>query len=68
MANKQEMLEQLKAARASGVLEVEFGGPPSKRVRYRSDAELTAAINALEEEVSPKVKTVVVRPLSMKGW
>jgi hypothetical protein len=61
----QATLAKLKAARASGVRSVTFG---DRTVVYRDDAELAAAINALEEELSPRIKTVVVRPLASKGW
>jgi hypothetical protein len=60
-----ETLAKLKAARASGVLRVRYG---EREITYRSDAELAAAIAAIEEELTPKIKTVVVRPLASKGW
>jgi hypothetical protein len=43
-------------------------GYGDQQVEYRTDAELAAAIAALEEKIAARVKTVVVRTLPMKGW
>lgn len=58
-------LEALRRARYSGALRIRFG---DEEVVYRSDAELARAIATLEEEVAPRIKTVVVRTLPSKGW
>jgi hypothetical protein len=52
------LLEKLRGIRASGVREVEYDG---KRVQFRSDDELVAAIGALERQVAgnQRVNTVV---------
>lgn len=43
------LLEKLRGIRASGVREVEYEG---RRVQYRSDEELVAAIASLERQVA----------------
>jgi hypothetical protein len=59
-------LAELKALRASGKLRVRFG---EREVTYKSDGELRDAIAALEAELNPqRVRNVVVRPISNKGW
>lgn len=52
------LLEKLRAIRGSGIREVEYDG---KRVQYRTDDELVAAIGSLERQVagSKRVKSVV---------
>ena len=63
-AELQAALEALKAVRRSGNLRVEVEG---RSVMYRSDAEIQAAISAIEAELgglSPR--NVVCR--SNKGW
>lgn len=65
-AEAADQLAALKRTRASGVLHVEFG---DRRITYRSDAELTRAIGALEAECNPqRVRNVVCRPTTNKGW
>lgn len=58
-------LDDLKAARATGARAIEFQG---RRVEYKSDSEMAAAIAALEAEIDgkPRMKNFVVR--STKGW
>jgi hypothetical protein len=56
-------LDALKAARRSGVRTVTFG---ERSVTYRDDAELMAQIAAIENEITPKPRTVLVR--SEKGF
>ncbi len=59
-------LAELKSMRGSGVLHTKIG---DREVWYRSDAELVAAIASLEAELSPqRVRNVVCRPVSNKGW
>lgn len=54
------LLAKLRGIRASGVREVEYDG---KRISYRSDDELVAAIASLEREIAAagnrRVDTVV---------
>lgn len=52
------LLEKLRAIRGSGVREVEYDG---KRVQYRSDDELVAAIASLERQIAgnSRVNSVV---------
>jgi hypothetical protein len=62
-ATLRSQLENLKAARATGAREIWIG---ERRVQYRSDRELAAAISALETEFAaaagaPKPSTVIVR-------
>ena len=59
----------LKSARATGAREIQFG---ERRVTYRTDGELRAAILALESEIddmqgNARVRNVVVRTLPNKG-
>ena len=57
-------LEKLKAARRSGVLRIR---QDDREVLYRSDAEIAAAIAALEAELGTSTpRTIAVR--SEKGW
>jgi hypothetical protein len=59
-------LAKLKALRRSGMLEIQFG---DRRVRYKSDAELVAAIAELEQELAGEAappRNVVLR--TIKGW
>jgi hypothetical protein len=60
-------LEKLKAARRMGAKVVEF---EDYRVEYRSDAEIAAAIAALESEVlgGAGARNVVFRSPTNKGW
>jgi hypothetical protein len=63
-------LDALRSARASGALEIRTG---LDVLRYRSDAELAAAISALESELeqaqgTARSRTVVIRGLANKGW
>jgi hypothetical protein len=52
--------------RASGVLRTRIG---EREVYFKSDAELLAAISALETELNPgRPRNVMVRPVSNKGW
>jgi hypothetical protein len=45
----QSMLDQLRRARASGVLMIRHG---DERVDYKSDADMKAAINDLEAQIA----------------
>jgi hypothetical protein len=71
-AELQRRLDALRRARSSGVREVEFvTGEHRQRVAYKSDAELAAAIAALENEIAStagakQVRNVIVR--SSGGW
>ena len=61
-------LEELRAARASGVRRVEFR---DRIVEYRTDTELAAAIRDLETRIAaaqgqPVVS--VIRPRSARNW
>jgi hypothetical protein len=65
-ATLQTQLDTLKAARASGTRLVRFG---ERETRFRSDAELTNAIAALEAELNPqRPRNVVLRPSPNKGF
>ncbi len=62
MATQEELqirLERLEAARASGILTVDYDG---RRVTYRSDAELAAAIGYVRRqlETTARVTTIVL--------
>jgi len=50
MAYSQTDLDALKAAYASGVLEVEYNG---RRTRFQNSADLERAIARIEAELSP---------------
>jgi hypothetical protein len=59
-------IEELKRVRATGTRSVQFG---ERRVEFKTDVELTAAISALEAELNPdRVRNVMVRPATNKGW
>lgn len=58
MAILQEQLDALKAARASGELRVSYDG---RSVEYRSIAELTAAIAAVQAEIDDAAATPPAR-------
>jgi hypothetical protein len=66
-------LARLRQARASGVLESEFSSANgvSRRVKFRSDAELAAAIADIEGRLAPAtgqtpIRSIIVRNSS--GW
>ena len=68
LATLQAQLESLRNARRSGAQSI---GYSDKRVEYRDDAGMQAAIAALEAEIAAaqgtlKPKLVVIR--STKGW
>lgn len=68
VADLKAQLAKLKAARASGVAEVQFA---DRRVRRRSDVELQRAIGALEQEIAALEGTAQPRNLTVianKGW
>lgn len=71
LAELQEQWAALQAARASGVLRVvtQTGGV-RKEVQYRSDAELAAAIGALERQMGALSGAPVhtVRIAASKGF
>lgn len=59
-------LEALKSTLRSGALVVEFNG---RRVRYRSQSELLAAIAQIEGELgTTRGRSVVIRPPIDRGW
>jgi hypothetical protein len=58
-----DRLEKLKAVRASGTLRVRVD---EREVVFRNDRELEAQIAAIEAELNPQPRTVIVR--SHKGW
>ena len=65
----QTMLAALYKARANATLEVEYqDAGQHRRVRYKSDRELAAAISAIEASVAggPSINIVNIR--SEKGW
>jgi hypothetical protein len=65
-AEAKDQLAELKNMRASGVLRTRIG---EREVYFKTDAELVAAISALETELNPKrPKNVMCRPVSNKGW
>jgi hypothetical protein len=49
LSELQASLDALNAARASGMRSVEYAG---RRVEYRSDVEIAAAITALEQQIN----------------
>jgi hypothetical protein len=60
------MLAELKGLRGSGVLHTKFG---EREVWFRSDAEIVAAIAALEAQLNPtRPRSVMCRPATRKGW
>jgi hypothetical protein len=68
----QALLKALYEARANAALEIEYSdNGVSRRVRYRSDADLARAISAIEASIAsaagaPRVSVVNIR--SEKGW
>jgi hypothetical protein len=65
-AELRDQIYALKCMRADGVRSVQFG---ERKVEFKSDEELAAAINALERELNPQqVRNVMVRPAQNKGW
>jgi len=65
-AEARDQLAELKNMRASGVLRTRIG---EREVLFRTDAELLAAIAALEAELNPqRPRNVMCRPVSNKGW
>ncbi len=69
-ATIQSDIDKLRAARAKAAKVVQFG---DRRAEYRSDAELAAALAALEAELEQAQgtvmpRTIVVRPPDYKGW
>lgn len=70
-ATLETQLEKLRAARATGAREIEFtaGTGQSRRVQYKSDAEMAAAIADLEQRIAavsgPPVR--VIRFATSKG-
>ncbi|BAQ17480.1 phage head-tail joining protein [Methyloceanibacter caenitepidi] len=68
----QAMLKALYKARASGALEVEYqDAGVQRRVRYRSDSDLAAAIAALEGKLAADAggsSVNIVNIRSSKGW
>ena len=68
----QAQLETLRSARATGTRSVEFtaGNGVSRRVEYRSDSELAAAIADLERRIAgltgPRITTVRIN--TSKGF
>ena len=66
----QRQLEQLKAARWSGVRETQH---KDSRVQYGSDEEFAKAISQLEAEIAqaqgaPRVRNVLLRSPRDRGW
>ncbi len=64
-------LEALRLARSSGVRAVEFqNGEHRQHVEYKTDAEMAAAIAAIESEIAgasgARVRNVIVR--NSGGW
>ena len=65
-AELKDQIHQLKCMRADGVRSVQFG---ERRVTFKDDQELAAAINALQSELNPqRPRNVMVRPATNKGW
>ena len=61
-------LEELRAARASGVRRVEFR---DRTVEYRTDNELAAAIRDLETRIAAaegRPAVSVIRPRLVRNW
>lgn len=48
---------QLKAAVASGVLSVEYAGPPARRITYQSLAEMRSLLASMEADVAQAAGT-----------
>lgn len=48
----QDDLDKLKAAVGGGVLEVEYEGPPKRRIRYQSLAEMRDLLTAMAGAVA----------------
>lgn len=67
MAYTQAQLDELKNARASGALVIDFDG---KRVRFRNLAELDTIIATVERELAGSTKPSPVRRYrdSKSGW
>lgn len=52
MAWTQADIDTLKAAIATGVQEVEYDGPPKRRVKYQSFEQMRGALALMQAEVS----------------
>lgn len=50
-------VDALKAAIATGVLEVEYDGPPKRRVRYHGLAEMRALLASMQQDVAAAAGT-----------
>lgn len=48
----QSDIDTLKAAIATGVLSVNYAGPPARSITYRSMAEMTQALAMMERSVN----------------
>jgi len=70
VAELQAELDALRSARASGVREVEIQtGANRRRVAYRTDAELAAAVADLERQIAGQAgrRVHTIRIASSKG-
>ena len=67
LAELQADLEILRTARRTGALSIEFGG---RKIVYRNDKELGAAISATQAEIDAgaRPRNVVLRSVPYRGW
>ena len=68
LSTLQAQLASLKAARASGATRLSYEG---KSIEYRSDADMQAAISAVQSEIDAlngKSKPRILVTRSSKGW
>ena len=68
LATLQAQLSSLKAARASGATRIQYEG---KWIEHRSDADLQAAIAAVQGEIDKlngKIRPRILVTRSTKGW
>lgn len=57
----EEEIEQLRKAIVSGVLEVEYDGPPKRRVRYQSLAEMRDLLASMDSSSGGRVRYRLVK-------
>ncbi len=56
-----EEIEQLRAAVVSGVLEVEYDGPPKRRVKYQTLAEMRDLLASMDSSSGGRVRYRLVK-------
>lgn len=62
-----EALETLKSARAMGAKRVRISDD-EREIEFKNDAEMLAAINALQDEIEGQGRPRAIKIRSSKGW